>query len=67
MKRLLLLLVLVLGLPVTALGAEWAVSFPVGSPFPSVQALDQSGQIWSNEAFSGDNGFLFLFNRSVVW
>jgi len=49
------------------LAQEWSSKVPVGGPFPSISATDQSGVRHKNEELPGKNGFLFLFNRSVVW
>ncbi|MBV1877353.1 MAG: hypothetical protein KUG79_06900 [Pseudomonadales bacterium] len=46
---------------------SWAANFPVGSTFPQINATDQSGKLRHNNNITGVNGFLVLFNRSVVW
>ena len=51
----------------TVLADDWAQSLRTGSLFPSIEALDQSGQAWNNQGLSGAKGFLFMFSRSVVW
>ena len=47
--------------------ASWAAEFPVGSTMPAFKLADQSKQAWHNVKLSGENGYLILFNRSVVW
>ena len=51
----------------TVFAEEWAKQLAVGDAFLPVQATDQSGKAWNNQDLSGKHGFLFLFNRSVVW
>jgi len=46
---------------------SWASQFPVGSTFPDIVATDQDGTERNLDDLSGEHGFLFLFNRSVVW
>jgi hypothetical protein len=47
--------------------ADWAEKVPAGSEFPTVDAMDQHGKHWDNDSLSGENGFVFFFNRSATW
>ena len=47
--------------------AEWAEQMPLGTPFPELAATDQHGNSWSTRDMQGDNGFIFMFNRSIDW
>ncbi len=46
---------------------EWAADVPTGSAFPRVEATDQFGEKWTTGKLLGNNGLLFLFNRSAGW
>jgi len=47
--------------------AEWAPNVKPGQKILDVTAIDQDGKVWSNSSHNGKNGYLLLFNRSVVW
>jgi len=46
---------------------NWAPDIISGKALPSIDAKDQESKQWTNKTMSGKNGFLLLFNRSVVW
>ena len=46
---------------------EWSAEFPVGSKMIEIQTLDQTGRSVNLTELSGDQGYLLLMNRSVVW
>ena len=56
-----------LTLTMSAAYADWAEKVPTGSEFPTVDAMDQHGNHWDNDSLSGENGFVFFFNRSATW
>lgn len=45
----------------------WAPDFPVGSELPAIEAVDQNGQLRNFEDLAGENGLLFMLNRSFDW
>lgn len=45
----------------------WAEDFPVGSPAPDIEALDQNGELRRFADLAGDNGLLFMLSRSFDW
>ncbi|MEX2470375.1 MAG: hypothetical protein WD396_11520 [Pseudohongiellaceae bacterium] len=45
----------------------WAPDFPVGSELPALEAVDQNGERRTFEDLVGDNGLLFMLNRSFDW
>lgn len=45
--------------------AAWGPS--VGSTAPQLSALDQDGRPQNLASLKGENGLLFVFNRSVDW
>ena len=47
--------------------AAAAPGLPVGTPFPKVEALDQSGATRDFESLKGKNGLLYIFSRSSDW
>jgi len=65
LKNLICILPLIFSLQVGA--DEWAAEIVKGMPFPQISASDQTGKAWTSETLSGKNGYLLLFNRSVVW
>ena len=54
-------------LTAVAAADEWAAGLPVGTPFPTVEASDQTGVEGDFDSLKGRNGLLFLFNRSSDW
>ena len=67
-KLLISIFVLLLGTNVAA--EEWAPAIVKGQTFPEIDAVDQHGKHWDNQSLlsqDGKNGFLLLFNRSIVW
>tara|TARA_Y100001934_G_scaffold79489_1_gene98817 strand:+ start:602 stop:799 length:198 start_codon:yes stop_codon:yes gene_type:complete len=54
-------------LATVAAADEWAPGLPVGTPFPKVEALDQSGATRDFESLKGKNGLLYIFSRSSDW
>ncbi|MBD3648788.1 MAG: hypothetical protein HUJ31_15355 [Pseudomonadales bacterium] len=60
------LLLLILASPF-AYSAEWAEGLPTDTTFPNIEATDQFGKTWTLEQLLGENGMLFLFNRSTGW
>ncbi|MFT7686267.1 MAG: hypothetical protein ACI9FB_001612 [Candidatus Azotimanducaceae bacterium] len=60
-------LILLIGVNVSA--EEWAPDIVKGQTFPKIDAQDQLGKHWDNQSLlsEGGNGFLILFNRSIVW
>lgn len=46
---------------------EWATEQPIGSDFPTLTATDQYGREWATRDMAGENGFVFMFSRSVDW
>ena len=65
LKKLVSILPIIFSLHVGA--DEWAAEIVKGKPFPQISASDQAGKAWTTETLSGKNGFLLLFNRTVVW
>ena len=63
--RYILIILLALLMPVTY--ADWAEKVPTGSEFAAIDAMDQHGNHWDNDSLSGENGFVFFFNRSATW
>jgi len=63
--KLICILPLLFGLNIEA--EEWAKGIVKGTSFPHISASDQTGKVWTTESLTGKNGFLLLFNRSVVW
>jgi hypothetical protein len=39
----------------------------VGEAFPSFEAPDQTGRVWTFESLRGPKGLVLNVNRSVVW
>tara|TARA_E500000331_G_C17145890_1_gene664908 strand:+ start:518 stop:757 length:240 start_codon:yes stop_codon:yes gene_type:complete len=62
-----LLVFALLIMPLTSPADDWAVGIPEGTPFPNVNAVDQSGQTWSNKELIGENGLVLFFVRSSDW
>ncbi len=60
-----LVIILILLMPVSY--ADWAEQIPAGSQFPNIDAMDQNGKHWDTGNLSGENGFVFYFNRSASW
>ena len=46
---------------------EWATGFAVGDTFPDSQLIAIDGKKTLISSVAGDNGYLVVFNRSVVW
>lgn len=46
---------------------EWASNQAVGTTFPTIDAMDQFGEHWTNQNMAARNGFIFFFNRSANW
>jgi len=49
------------------LADDWAPEIAIGQPLPKLSAMDQYDKHWDNQSLSGKNGYLLLFNRSIVW
>ena len=47
--------------------SEWSEAVPVGSLFPSIEAVDQYGKNWTNAELVEEHGLVFFFNRSTRW
>ena len=45
----------------------WAPDFNVGDAFPEVSLKDQHGELRALNQLSGEQGYLIVLNRSVVW
>ena len=61
------ILITLLTLLMPASYADWAEKVPTGSEFPTIDAMDQHGKNWTSDSLSGENGFVFFFNRSATW
>lgn len=45
----------------------WAPDYPVGAEFAEIEAVDQNGELHGFTDLVGENGLLFMFNRSFDW
>ncbi|GAB5497918.1 MAG: hypothetical protein PsegKO_02290 [Pseudohongiellaceae bacterium] len=45
----------------------WAEDYPVGAAAPEIAAQDQNGELRRFEDLVGENGLLFMLNRSFDW
>lgn len=63
----LIALLSLVSLTATAETFSWAPEFNVGDTFPTFSMVDQDSNVQTHDLVTGDNGYLIVFNRSVVW